>query len=259
MTEEGRRIVVKVGTSTLAYDNGRANIRHMSALVRVLADIMNSGDQVVLVSSGAIGIGCGKLRLAARPTDTPGRQAVSTVGQCELMFMYDKLFSEYNYPVGQLLITKADIEDAERRDNLSNAFEKLFALGAVPIVNENDSVAVEEIVYGDNDCLSAMVACLIKADMLIMLTDIDGLYDGDPGDKKAHLITEVKEITPALEQLAGGAGSSQGTGGMVTKLHAARIATEAGITTYIVNGEDAGNIYRVLDGAPIGTCFEAVK
>ena len=257
MNHRQRRIVVKVGTSTLTYDTGRTNIRRMSDLVRVLSDIMNSGDQVVLVSSGAIGVGCGKLGLFQRPTDTPGRQAVSTVGQCELMFMYDKLFDEYTYPVGQLLITKSDVDDDQRRGNLTNAFERLFGLGVVPIVNENDSVAVEEIVYGDNDCLSAIVAKLIRADMLIMLTDTDGLYDKDPAEHAdARLIPVVKEITPDIEKLAGGAGSARGTGGMITKIHAARIATEAGIVTYIVNGDDPNNIYRIMDGKEqVGTCF----
>ena len=260
MNKEKRRIVVKVGTSTLTYDTGRTNIRHISRLVNVLADIMNSGDQVVLVSSGAIAVGCGKLGLKQRPTDTPGRQAVSTVGQCELMFMYDKLFSEYSYSAGQLLITKADADDPERRDNLTNAFEKLLEMGAVPIVNENDCVAVEEIAYGDNDCLSAIVARLIRADMLIMLTDTDGLFDSDPAlNKNARLISEVEQITPDLQKLAGGAGTTRGTGGMITKLHAAQIATEAGIETYIINGGDAENIYRVLDGESIGTRFKAVK
>ena len=260
MDKKKRRIVVKVGTSTLTYETGRTNIRRMGCLVRVLSDIVNRGDQVVLVSSGAIAIGCGKLGLKTRPTDTQGRQAVSTVGQCELMFMYDKLFDEYTHPVGQLLVTKTDVDDNERRGNLINAFESLLELGVVPIVNENDSVAVEEIVYGDNDCLSAIVAKLIKADVLIMITDKDGLYDSDPAvNADARLIGVVEEITADMEKVAGGAGSSRGTGGMITKIHAARIATEAGIPTYIINGADVENIYRVLDGEPVGTCFLAKK
>lgn len=260
MSQQKQRIVVKVGTSTLTYANGKSNLRHMSELVEVLSDLMNSGAEVVLVTSGAIGVGAGKLGLKERPHDTLSRQAAATVGQCELMAMYDRMFSEYNYPVGQLLITKSDVEDDERRGNLINAFNKLFELKVVPIVNENDSVAVEEIVYGDNDCLSAIVAKLVGADTLIILTDTDGLYDDDPGkNPQARLIPVVEKITVDMENRAGGAGTHLGTGGMVTKLHAARIATEAGISTYIINGTPAANIYKIIDNEAIGTYFKAVK
>ncbi|MEG2213277.1 MAG: glutamate 5-kinase, partial [Clostridiales bacterium] len=237
MLNYASRIVVKVGTSTLAYGNGKTNIRHMEALVKVLADLLNAGLQVVLVSSGAIGVGVGKLGLSVRPGDTPGRQAASAVGQCELMFMYDKMFSEYGHTVGQLLITKSDVDDGERRRNLINAFEKLFVFGAIPIVNENDSVAVDEIVYGDNDSLSAIVAKLIGADLLVILTDRDGLYDCDPAKfPAAKKIPVVETITAEIIELAGGAGSKLGTGGMGTKVQAARIAGEAGIDTIVING-----------------------
>ncbi len=255
-----KRIVVKVGTSTLIYNNGKTNIRRMGEMVRVLSDMMNAGHELVLVSSGAIGIGLGKLRLAQRPSCTAERQAISTVGQCELMFIYDKMFSEYNYPVGQLLVTKTDVDNDERRANLINAFNKLFELNVIPIVNENDCVAVEEIVYGDNDCLSAIVARLIKADLLIMLTDCDGLYDSNPAhNKEAQLISVVDEITEEIERIAEGSGSSVGTGGMITKVQAAKIATAAGIPTYIINGENADNMYKVVENQTIGTLFKAVR
>lgn len=255
-----KRLVVKVGTSTLTYGTGKTNIRRMHKLVSVLSDIVNSGIEVALVTSGAIGVGVGKLGLQEKPSDTPGRQAAATVGQCELMFMYDKLFSEYGHTVGQLLMTKSDVENPERRENLTNAFEKIFEFGAVPIVNENDSVAVEEIVYGDNDSLSAIVAKLIGADALIILTDIDGLYDANPHeDENARLIPEVREITEELLAAAGGHGSRFGTGGMVTKLHAAQIATAAGIDMIVMNGTSPEEIYKALDGKQVGTFFVGKK
>ncbi|MEG2634049.1 MAG: glutamate 5-kinase, partial [Oscillospiraceae bacterium] len=188
---KAKRIVFKVGTTTLTHKTGKTNIKHMGELVRVLSDLMNAGIEVALVTSGAIGVGVGKLGLKSRPTDTAGKQAAATVGQCELMFMYDKMFSEYGHIVGQLLITKQDVEDEVRHDNLINSFEKLFEFGAIPIINENDSVAVDEIVYGDNDSLSAIVAKLIGADALVILTDIDGLYDKNPALPDAKLIPVV--------------------------------------------------------------------
>ena len=258
MSDSKRRIVVKVGTSTLTHAGGRTNIREMERLVRVLSDIMNSGKQVVLVTSGAIGIGVGKLGLKEKPKDTPGKQAAATVGQCELMFMYDKLFSEYGNTIGQLLITRSDFESDERRANLSNSFEKLFEFGAIPVINENDSIAVEEIVFGDNDTLSAMVAKLVNADALIILSDIDGLYSGNPReDENAYLIPVVEEISDELMAIADTKGSTRGTGGMVTKLHAAQIATEAGIDTIVMNGAQPEDIYRLLDGRQTGTYFKA--
>lgn len=260
MTEKKKRIVVKVGTSTLIYKNGRTNLRNMGALVKALADLSNSGHEIVLVSSGAIGVGMGRLHINERPACTAERQAIATVGQCALMFMYEKLFGEYDYPVGQLLITKSDVDNEERRANLINAFNKLSELSVIPIVNENDCVAVEEIVYGDNDCLSATVAALIEADLLIMLTDCDGLYSDNPErNEEARLIEVVEAITPEIERMAEGSSSTMGTGGMSTKLQAARIATEAGIPTYIVNGEEPENIYAAIEGKRVGTLFKAAR
>ncbi len=255
---QAKRLVVKVGTSTLTYETGKINIRRMVKLCSVLADLHNSGIDVVLVTSGAIGVGVGKLGLSERPKDIPGRQAAATVGQCELMFMYDKYFGENGVKTGQLLITKSDIENDKRRENLENTFEKLFEYGAVPIVNENDSVATEEIVYGDNDSLSAIVARLIKAQGLIILSDIDGLFDDNPNENPdAQLIPVVKEITDEIRKLCGGAGTNRGTGGMITKIHAAEIATEAGIPTVVMNGTQPQDIYKLIDGHNTGTLFTA--
>lgn len=255
---QAKRLVVKVGTSTLTYETGKINIRRMVKLCSVLADLHNSGIDVVLVTSGAIGVGVGKLGLSERPKDIPGRQAAATVGQCELMFMYDKYFGENGVKTGQLLITKSDIENDKRRENLENTFEKLFEYGAVPIVNENDSVATEEIVYGDNDSLSAIVARLIKAQGLIILSDIDGLFDDNPNENPdAQLIPVVKEITDEIRNLCGGAGTDRGTGGMITKIHAAEIATEAGIPTVVMNGTQPQDIYKLIDGHNTGTLFTA--
>ena len=252
-----KRIVVKVGTSTLTYSTGKTNIRRMHKLISVLSDIVNSGIEVALVTSGAIGVGVGKLGLKEKPADTAGKQAAATIGQCELMFMYDKLFGEYGHTVGQLLITKSDVENDERRQNLVNTFNKLFDFGAIPVINENDSVAVEEIVYGDNDSLSAIVAKLINADALIILTDIDGLYDANPTENEdAKLIPVVTVIDEDLYAIAGGRGSTLGTGGMVTKLHAAEIAMGAGIDTIVMNGENPTEIYKALDGKQVGTFFK---
>lgn len=252
------RIVVKVGTSTLTYDTGKINLRRMSKLAQVLSDLKNAGVEVALVTSGAIGVGVGKLGLKERPHDTPGRQAAATVGQCELMFLYDKFFSEYGNIIGQLLVTKDDFDDDERHRNLHNSFMKLFEYGALPVINENDSVAVDEIVFGDNDSLSAHVAKIVDADLLIILTDIDGLFSANPReDDNAVLIHSVDAITDDILALAGGSGTSRGTGGMITKLHAAQIATQAGIDTVVMNGSDPEDIYKLIDGRQIGTHFKA--
>ena len=253
-----KRIVIKVGTSSLTHSTGQTNIRQMKRLVTVISDIINSGIEVALVSSGAIGVGVGKLGLKERPVTTAGKQAAATVGQCELMFMYDKMFGEYGHKVGQFLVTKRDVDNLESRDNLINAFERTLEFGAIPVINENDVVAVEEIVYGDNDNLSAIVAKLIKADALFILTDIDGLYDANPNENEyARIIPVVEEITEGLFELAGGKGSKFGTGGMITKLQAAQIATEAGIDTVIMNGGDPENLYKILEGHQVGTFFVA--
>lgn len=250
-------IVIKVGTSTLTYENGKLNIRRIAKLTSVIADLCNSGRQVVLVTSGAIAVGVGKLGLGSRPSETSSRQALSTVGQCELMSVYDRFFLENGYNIGQMLITKEDVDDKTRKTNLINTFSKMFDYGVIPVINENDCVAVDEVVYGDNDTLSAVVAKLVGADLLIILTDAQGLYDKDPSaSKDAKLIPVVKNITPEHVNAAGGAGSKRGTGGMVTKLHAAQIATDAGIDTVVMNGEYPQKIYKLLDGASIGTLFE---
>lgn len=255
-----KRIVVKVGTSTLTHETGKTNIKRMRELVRTLSDFSNAGLQTVLVTSGAIGMGAGKLGLAQKPKDTPTRQAAACVGQCELMFLYDKFFQEYGKTIGQLLITKSDVENDERRGNLINAFDRMFALGAIPIINENDSVAVEEIVYGDNDNLSAHVAKLVDAQLLIILTDTDGLFDKNPRtDPDARLIPVVDCINDEVFAMADGVGTARGTGGMLTKLRAAKLAGEAGIPTIIMNGENPEEMYKLMEGRQTGTLFVAGK
>ncbi|MBO2528171.1 MAG: glutamate 5-kinase [Clostridiales bacterium] len=250
------RIVVKVGTSTLAHATGNLNIRRVEGLCKVLSDLKNAGHEVVLVSSGAIGMGIGKLGLRERPADIPTKQAAAAVGQCELMYTYDKLFSEYHHTVGQILLTGSDIQDATRRENFHNTLFRLLALGALPIINENDTVATDEIVIGDNDTLAAVVAQSVSADLLILLTDIDGLYTADPkADASAALIHTVTEITPELLSLAGGSGSSLGTGGMATKLRAAQTVCAVGIDMVIANGTEPEILYRIVDGEPVGTRF----
>ncbi len=250
------RIVVKVGTSTLAHATGRLNIRHVEKLVQVLSDLKNAGHEIILVSSGAIGMGVGKLLLKGRPSDMPTKQAAAAVGQCELMYTYDKLFTEYDHTVAQILLTGADIESAGRRGNFENTLYRLLELGALPIVNENDTVATEEIAVGDNDTLAAIVARCAKADLLVLLSDIDGLFTADPRqDAAARLIPRVEEITPEIEALAGGRGSALGTGGMATKLHAARLATEAGVDMVIANGARPELLYDIAAGLPAGTRF----
>lgn len=254
------RIVVKVGTSTLAHAGGRLNIRRVELLCKVLSDLKNAGCEVVLVSSGAIGMGVGKLGLSGRPEDMPGKQAAAAVGQCELMYTYDKLFAEYNHTVAQILLTADDIQDKCRSGYVHDTLEKLLGWGALPVVNENDAVAIDEIgihtTIGENDSLSAIVAKLVKADMLVLLSDINGLYTADPRvDPNATLIPEVKAITPEILSLAGGTGSSLGSGGMATKLKAAQIATAAGIDMVIANGESPEALYALLEGKSIGTRF----
>lgn len=254
------RIVVKVGTSTLAHAGGRMNIRRIEKLCKVLSDLKNAGNEIVLVSSGAIGMGVGKLSLGEKPTDIPTKQAAAAVGQCELMYTYDKLFTEYNHTVAQVLLVKSDIDNEHRRSNFHNTMSRLLELGALPIINENDTVSTEEIVIGDNDTLSAIVAVETNADLLVLLSDIDGLYTKDPHkNADARLIEEVREITPEILSLAGGAGSKLGTGGMETKLRAAQMATEAGTDMIIANGENPDILYNIVDGIPFGTRFYKSK
>ena len=254
------RIVVKVGTSTLAYATGRLNIRHTEQLVKVLSDLKNEGHEVILVSSGAIGMGVGKLSLPTRPKDTTTKQACAAVGQCELMYTYDRLFSAYDHTVAQILLTGVDIEHASRRENIQNTLTRLLELGALPIINENDTIATAEIKVGDNDTLGAIVACSIHADLLVLLSDIEGLYTADPRkDPEARLIPVVEKVTPEIEGLAGGAGSGLGTGGMATKLRAAKMVTAAGCDMIITNGERPQVLYDVADGKAVGTRFLGKK
>lgn len=250
------RIVVKVGTSTLAHATGRLNIRRVEQLCRVLSDLKNAGHEMVLVSSGAIGMGVGKLSLKERPKDIPTKQAAAAVGQCELMYTYDKLFSEYNHTVAQILLTGSDVEHDVRRQNFRNTITRLLELEALPVINENDTVATEEIVIGDNDTLAAIVAREIGADLLVLLSDIDGLYTADPRKAAdARLIPVVEELTEEIMSLGGGNGTSLGTGGMVTKLRAARIVTEAHADMVIANGIHPELLYDIIEGKPVGTRF----
>ena len=252
------RIVVKVGTSTLAHSTGNMNIRRVEQLCKVMSDMKNAGNEMVLVSSGAIGMGVGKLSLKERPRDIPTKQAAAAVGQCELMYTYDKLFSEYNHTVAQILITGRDVEHDDRRQNFHNTMFRLLEMDVLPIINENDTVATEEIAIGDNDTLAAIVAREINADLLILLSDIDGLYTADPRkNPDAQFISRVEEITPEIVVLGGGNGSSLGTGGMATKLRAAQIATGAGCDMIIANGEHPEVLYDIMDGKNVGTRFVA--
>lgn len=249
------KIVVKVGTSTLAHATGRLNIRHVEELVKVLSDLKNAGHQIILVSSGAIGMGAGKLQID-RPTDMATKQAAASVGQCELMYTYDRLFGDYNHTVAQILVTREDFNSPTRLMNLENTIYRLLQLGAIPIINENDSVATEEIAVGDNDTMGALVAKYMQADLLVLLSDIEGLYTADPHTHPdAELISTVTEITPEVEALAGGAGSKLGTGGMATKIMAAKLATSAGVDMVIANGANALALYDIVAGKPVGTRF----
>lgn len=256
--KETKRVVVKVGTSTLTYENGKLNLRRIEQLVRVLSDLKNRGMEVILVSSGAIGVGVGKLGLKHKPTITMEKQAAAAVGQCELMYLYDKIFSEYGYSAAQVLLTKDVIENNERKQNVVNTFITLLRMDVVPVVNENDAISVEEIEFGDNDTLSAVVAGLTDSETLVILTDIDGLYSENPKENPdAKLISDVYEINEDLKKIAGGAGSNRGTGGMITKVMAAEIAAKSGIHTVVCNGADPGILYSLFDGENVGTVFHA--
>jgi len=251
------RIVVKVGTSTLAHSTGRLNIRRVEELVKVLSDLKNAGHEIILVSSGAIGMGVGKLNLPGRPADLPTKQAAAAVGQCELMYTYDRLFTQYNHTVAQVLLTGEDVEEEHRRENFINTMRRLLELGALPVINENDTVATTEInSVGDNDTLGAIVACAVEAQLLVLLSDIDGLYTADPRqDPGARLIPTVEEVTPAIEALAGGKGSALATGGMATKLRAAKLVNAAGCDMVITNGERPERLYDIAEGKAVGTRF----
>ncbi len=250
------RIVIKVGTSTLAHKTGRLNIRQTEKLAKVLSDLKNSGNEILLVSSGAIGMGVGKLSLPERPTDIPTKQAAAAVGQCELMYVYDKLFGEYHHNVAQILLTADDFEDETKYENFSNTLNRLLQLGALPIINENDTVSTAELGIGDNDTLSALVAIGAKADLLVLLSDIDGLYTADPHkDKSAELIPTVSDMDGYIMSLGEGSSTSLGTGGMKTKLSAASLVTKRGIDMVICNGAKPEALYDICEGKPVGTRF----
>ncbi len=254
------RVVVKIGTSTLAHATGHLNIRRVELLCKVLSDIKNAGHEVLLVSSGATGMGAGKLGLLSRPDDITTKQAAAAVGQCELMYVYDKQFGEHNHCVAQVLLTRSDVEDAERRQNLRNTFMRLLDFRVLPIINENDSVAPEEVLIGENESLPALVSSTVVAELVWLLCDIDGLFTADPRvDASAQLIERVDELSDEVLALAGGAGSSLGTGGMSTKLAAAQIAMDAGIDMIIANGQDPERLYDIIDGKSVGTRFVAPR
>lgn len=257
-----RRLVVKVGTSTLTHSSGTLNLRNMERLVRVLSDLSGRGMEVILVTSGAIAVGSARMGLTARPDPLPMKQAAAAVGQCRMMHIYDKLFSEYNRTMAQILLTGDDVGDPIRAGHLQNTFASLLSLGVIPVVNENDSVSSAEIetgdhkVLGDNDTLSAMVAALCGAQLLVLLSDIDGLYSADPRtDPHAQLLSHVPSLSPDILRMAGGAGTWRGTGGMATKLSAAKIAMEAGCDMVISNGARPEDLYDIVEGKPVGTRF----
>ena len=254
-----KRIVVKVGTSTLTHATGRLNIRRVEMLVKVLADLQNAGKEIILVSSGAMGLGMAKMGLINRPDDTPTKQACAAVGQCELMYLYDNEFSKYSITVAQVLLTKYVLLE-DRRVNVENAIKRLIQQGVVPVVNENDTVAIDELELkvGENDSLAALVAVISQADALVMMTDIDGLYNHDPRlDSKAKLVPFVEKIDASIWKSAGDAGTAFGTGGMRTKIKAAQIAWEKGIDTVIMNGHDPEKLYDLFENQQVGTVFAA--
>lgn len=243
------KIVVKVGTSTLAHATGKLNIRLTGELCKVLSDLKNAGHEVILVSSGAIGMGVGKLALAKKPTDIPTKQAAAAVGQCELMYTYDRLFTEYGHTVAQILLTGSDFTAPDRHENFTNTITRLLELNALPVINENDTIATEEIKVGDNDTLSALVAVSVKADLLVILSDVDGLYSADPHkNQNAVLIQEVFGVSQDTYDLAGGAGSALGTGGMKTKVKAAKLCENEGCDVVIANGENPALLYDIVEG-----------
>jgi len=264
MKHNKQRIVVKVGTSTLTHESGDLDLRSMEHLVRTLSDLAGMGHEIILVSSGAIAVGTAKMGLPERPKELRMKQAAAAVGQCQMMHIYDKFFSEYNHTVAQILLTGDDIAEEDRAEHLQSTFSALLETGIIPIVNENDSVSSAEIetghhkVLGDNDTLSALVAGLCKADLLVLLSDIDGLYDADPKTHpEAKLLHRVTELTPEVMEMAGGAGSWRGTGGMATKLSAASVAMAAGCDMVITNGARTEDLYGIVEGKDIGTRFIA--
>lgn len=254
------KIVIKIGTSTLTHASGCVNIRQFETLCKIISDMKNAGNEIILVSSGAIGMGVGKLNLPERPRDIAGKQAAAAVGQCELMYIYDNLFSSYNHTVAQILLTAPDLKNPDRHQKFEDTMKRLLELKVLPIINENDTVSTDELGIGDNDTLAAIVAESVKADLLVLLSDIDGLYSADPHkNPDAKLISEVHELTDEIMALGEGAGSALGTGGMITKLNAAKIATEAGCDMIITNGTTPELLYNIIDKKPFGTRFFAKK
>jgi glutamate 5-kinase len=258
--KDKKRIVVKVGTSSLSFRNGKVNYTRLNQLAMVLADMMSLNYEIVLVSSGAIGVGAGRLKMDSPPTDLVARQALAAIGQVELIRIYERFFDDYNQMIAQVLLTPEGLDDETRYMNAQNTLNQLLSMKILPVVNENDTISTIEIQFGDNDNLSAKVAALIEADLLIILSDVDGFYTEDPAvTPDAEIVNEIIEITPAIIESAGGSGSSFGKGGMSTKLSAAGICREHGIETVIINGNDPQNICRVLEGEKIGTYFSVSK
>ena len=252
---ENRKTVIKVGTSTLTYENGKMNYRRIETLCKVLADLQNSGEEIMLVSSGAIGVGMGKTGLSKRPDETKKKQALAAIGQCELMFMYDKIFGEYNHSVAQILLTADAVETEKKRKNINNTIDELLSMGVIPIVSIDE---LEGNKIGDNDMLSAIVSHIINADRLVILTDIDGLYDSNPRENpNAKKLDVVTKINKSILDMAAGTGSNRGTGGMITKLQAADYATKRGIEVHVMNGTDPKTIYDIFEGKTPGTKFLA--
>lgn len=255
------RIVVKVGTSTLTNEMGKSGLRSFDRLACILSDMQNMGCEVILVSSGAIAVGTNKLNMKERPASMRMKQAAAAVGQCSIMYLYDKFFNDYDKTIAQILLTAEDMEQEEKKDNLINTFNALLEMGVIPIVNENDSVSYTEIesedrLFGDNDMLSAVVAVLCRAKQLVILSDINGLYDADPRlHPNAKMISRIEQIDETVYSLAGGAGSRRGTGGMKTKLRAAALATAQGIDTIITNGKRPEDLYKIVKGGKTGTLF----
>ena len=257
--KKNKRIVIKVGTSTLTHDNGKVDLRKIEKLVRVLSELMNMGLEVILVSSGAISVGVGKQGLPMRPDSTREKQALAAIDQVSLMALYEKLFQEYGYSIAQVLLTKFVLEDEERYTNAKCAFETMIDYGVIPIVNENDVISTYEIEFGDNDTLSAYVAILVESDLLVILSDIDGFYNGDPKNPDSHLISIVEEINDEIRSCAGGAGTRRGTGGMQTKIKAAELVCDNGTDLIIANGDEPERLYDIVEGKSIGTLFKAKK
>ena len=254
--KQAKRIVIKIGTSSLVHAGGKMNLRRIEKLARVISELMNQGREIILVSSGAIGVGAEALKLRERPSTVSGRQAAAAVGQVHLMQVYSRLFAEYGYNVAQILLTRYTVDAPEATQTAVNTFPGLIEMHVRPVVNENDTIAVDEIKFGDNDNLSSIVARITGADLLIILTDIDGYYKDNPADRPdAEMYHNITDLSEAIETAAGGAGSRLGTGGMLTKVHASRLAAAAGIHAVIANGSDPEILYRILDGEDVGTMF----